>query len=73
MEISFTKEELFWLILAGSFFTLFMSTSFALLYFFYRQRLTDQLLKTSEIELQKKSELLKNNKVEKKTEALQAS
>ena len=60
MEISFTKEELFWLILAGSFFTLFVSTSFALMYFFYRKRLTDQLLKTTEIELQKKSELLES-------------
>lgn len=60
MEVSFTKEELFWLILAGSFFTLFMSTGVALLYFFYRKRLSDQLLKTSKIELQKKSELLES-------------
>ncbi len=60
MEVSFTKEEIFWLILAGSFFTLFMSAGVALLYFFYRKRLSDQLLKTSKLELKRKTELLES-------------
>lgn len=60
MEVSFTKEELFWLILAASFFTLFLSAGVALLYFFYRKRLVDQLLKTSKLELKRKTELLES-------------
>ncbi len=59
MEVSFTSQELFWLILSASLFTLFLSACFAVLYFLFRKRVTDQELAMANQQLEQQENLLK--------------